>query len=123
MADLRELLFEGVDPSKFQPYVDYSPEADALNVYFRSDPDFSERLSEHVTLFRSIKDRSLVGCRVKGISGIIAAAHNWLKVEHDGIKLSLIFFSFRGGVDDEQEHAALDELVERAGDLKFEPCH
>lgn len=119
---LKEMLFAGVNPASFKPYVDYSPEADAVNVYFRPDPDYSERLSEHVTLFRSVKDRSLVGCRIKGVSGIVQDAHNWLKVDHDGIQLSIIFWSFRGGVD-EEKHAALQELIEKAGDLRLQPCH
>ena len=34
----------------FQPYVEMSPEADALTFYFKPDADYSQRLTDHVTL-------------------------------------------------------------------------
>ena len=122
MADLTDLLFSGVEPDRFKPYIDHSPEADAINVYFKPDADFSERLNEHVTLFRSMEDRSLVGCRIKGISGIVEDACNWLKVSHDGIQLRIVFWSFRGPAASEEELEILRELTEKAGDLKLDPC-
>jgi hypothetical protein len=120
--ELTDILFSGVDPSRFRPFVECSPEADAINVYIKPDADYSERLGEHVTLFRSLEDKTLVGCRIKGISGIVADATNWLKIDHDGIKLKLIFFSFRGSLETDEERETLEELVAGAGDLNLEPC-
>jgi hypothetical protein len=122
-TNLNDLLFAGVDRNRFKPYVEFSPQADAINVYFKPDPDYSERLNENVTLFRSLSDKSLVGCRIKGISGILEDAQNWLKIDHDGIQLKLIFWSFRGSADNDQVRETLEELVEGAGDLKLEPCN
>jgi hypothetical protein len=99
----------------FQPYVEMSPEADALTFYFKPDADYSERLTDHVTLYRSLESNTLVGCRIKGITGILEDLPNFLHVDHQGARLSMVFWSFRGGLD-EDARDAFKQLAEAAGD-------
>jgi hypothetical protein len=119
--DITSILKELEIATEFTPYVQFSPESDALNVYFRPDPDYSKRLTDHVTLFLSLENNRLVGCRIKGISGILQDLPNYIDINHDGVKLSLIFLSFRGGVDDEKVRTAFNELAKEAGDLVLSP--
>jgi hypothetical protein len=86
---------------KFVPYCYRNLASDALTFYFEGDADYSERLSDHVTLYRSLETKELVGCRIKGIAGIIEDLPNFVKVRHDGIELSVLIFAFRGGADRE----------------------
>ncbi len=119
--ELMDVLFS--EPvGEFRPYVEVSREADAINVYFSADADFSERMSEHVTLFRSIDTNEVVGCRIKGITGIMQDLPNFLNYDKDGVKLRVIFWSFRGEVDNEKSRKELIELADKAGDLELEPC-
>ncbi len=118
-TDLDQILFAGVS-EKFSTYSDYCQKADAMNVYFRNEPDYSERLNAHITLFRSLEDKSLVGFRLKGVRELRALAPNWLQVEHENIKLRIIFYAFVGGATAD-ERAVLQELIEKAGDLPLEP--
>lgn len=119
--ELMDILFS--EPiGAFEPYVECSQEADAINVYFKPDADYSVRMSEHVTLFRSIDTNEVVGCRIKGISGIVEDMPNFLHFDKDGVKLRLIFWSFRGEVDNEQSRRDLMELANKAGDLELESC-
>ena len=69
-TDMKDILDPEKMSTEFNPYCEPSPEADAINVYFRSDADYSERLTDHVTLFRSLDDKSIIGCRIKGIGGL-----------------------------------------------------
>ena len=55
------------DLAEFSPYVEHSTAADAINVYFNPDADYSVELCEHVTLFRSLETNELVGGRIKGV--------------------------------------------------------
>lgn len=110
-----ELLENQEWDTAFQPYVETSPEADALTFYFRPDPDYSERLNDHVTLYRSLESRELVGCRIKGISGIIEDLPNFVNVDYQGIRLSLVFLAFRGGVGEDARNV-FKQLAEAAGD-------
>jgi hypothetical protein len=110
-SELIELLKADAPGSQFVPYCYLSKEADALTVYFEGDPDYSERLNEHVTLYRSIQTNELVGCRIKGINGILEDLPNYIHVDHDGIKLSAIFLSFRGSATDENARKALKGLA------------
>lgn len=56
----------------FTPYCHFSSQADALTAYFEGEADYSERVNEQITLYRSLNDNRVVGCRIKGVRGIIA---------------------------------------------------
>lgn len=118
-ADLIELLNQGPLPA-FRPYVDYTEESDAANFYFKPDADYSERLTDHVTLFRSLATNDLVGCRIKGVAGILADLPNYIDVKHDGIEFRMLIFSFVGGTDESvREH--MKNLANAAGPLRLQP--
>ena len=55
----------------FRPYLVLSRETDGLTVYFKFDADYSQRLTEHVTLYRSTGSDEIIGCRIRGISRIL----------------------------------------------------
>ncbi|MGA2063595.1 MAG: hypothetical protein ABSG86_01435 [Thermoguttaceae bacterium] len=119
-TDLRNFLATQIGDGPFRPYLAISREADALTAYFEPDADYSERLTDHVTLYRSIESKEIVGCRIKGISGILEDLPNFLQVEHQGAKLSMVFWSFRGGVDDENLRDAFRQLAKAAGDMSLQ---
>ncbi|REJ65773.1 MAG: hypothetical protein DWQ31_17735 [Planctomycetota bacterium] len=109
---------------KFVPYCYISKAADALTAYFEADPDYSERLNEHVTLYRSLDNHEVVGCRIKGISGIIEDLPNYIQVDDGNIRLSAVFLPFRGSVEDEASRRSLNTLAKTAGErgLVLETC-
>ena len=90
-----------------------------MTFYFRPNADYSQRLTDHVTLYRSIDTGELVGCRIKGIRGILEDLPNFLHVDHEGAKLSMVFWSFRGGVDDATRET-FKELARAAGDISLQ---
>ncbi len=112
-TDLRDFLTAQIGDTPFQPYVTISQEADALTAYFKPDADYSQRLTDHVTLYRSIDTNEIVGCRIKGINGILEDLPNFLSVAHQGATLSMVFWSFRGSIDDSARET-FKELVEVA---------
>jgi hypothetical protein len=123
MAEIRDvetLFAEEPVASEFTPYVDYGKEADALNVYFRPDADYSKRLTDHITLFLSLETYEIVGCRIKGVAGILEDLPNYIDIDHGGVKLSILFWSFRGGIEDERIRQAFNELARQAGELTLE---
>jgi hypothetical protein len=98
--DLMKFLKENPPARQFVPYCYMDREADALTVYFEGDPDYSQRLSDHVTLYRSLETKEIVGCRIKGIADLIQDLPNYIEVKHGSIKLSVIFLAFRGGAEE-----------------------
>jgi hypothetical protein len=120
-ADLKTFLQNESVASEFKPYCELSREADALTVYFKPDRDYSKRLTDHVTLFLGVDTNELVGCRIKGISGILEDLPNDLRIDHGGVKLSVIFWSFRGGVKDEEVRKILNELTEAGRGMELSP--
>ncbi|MGA2616448.1 MAG: hypothetical protein ABSF26_02490 [Thermoguttaceae bacterium] len=119
-SDLKHFLATQIGDVAFRPYLAISREGDALTAYFKPDADYSERLTDHVTLYRSIDSDEIVGCRIKGISGILEDLPNFLHVDHNGAKLSMVFWSFRGGVDDEKLRDTFRQLAKAAGDMPLQ---
>ena len=105
---------------RFTPYHEISEAADALTVYFKPDADYSKRLTDHVTLFLSLENGEIVGCRIIGIAGILADLPNFIRARDGGVELSAIFWSFRGGADQEHVRKAFNELARAAGRMKLE---
>jgi hypothetical protein len=93
----------------------------ALTAYFKPDADYSQRLTDHVTLYRSIDSNEIVGCRIKGINGILEDLPNFLRVDHQGATLSMVVWSFRGTIDDTARET-FNELAEVAGDMVLQPA-
>lgn len=96
-----QFLKENPPAKQFVPYCHLSKAADTLTVYFEGDADYSKRLSDHVTLYLSLETDEIVGCRIKGISGILEDLPNYIQVTHGGVQLSIILLAFRGGAEDE----------------------
>lgn len=117
---LTELLAQSQPPvsGEFRPYCEYSKSADAINVYFSGDADYSERLTEHVTLFLSIDKKEIVGCRIKGIAGIMEYLPNYINVEHGDVTISVLFLPLRAGQDTEKSKK-FDELATHAKPIKL----
>lgn len=103
----------------FQPYHLLSKEADALTVYLKPDADYSKRLSDHVTLLLSLDDSQIVGCRIKGISGILKDLPNFIQVTHEGFQLSMVFLPFLGCIRDEQGRRDFNELARQVAEQKM----
>jgi hypothetical protein len=115
---LMDFLKENQPARQFVPYSYLSKEADALTVYFEGDPDYSKRLNDHVTLFLSLETHEITGCRIKGISNLINDLPNYVHVQHNGIELSVVFLSFRGGAD-EATRSAINSLGKVAAEKKM----
>ena len=122
-ADLIAILKANPPANKFVPYCYLNKDSDSLTVYFEGDADYSERVNDHLTIYRSLDTKELVGCRIKGISGIIEDMPNYLHYDRDGIQLSVLFFAFRGGLDQEKS-GLLKSLADAANDknLTLEPA-
>lgn len=118
--DLNELLAAEPFAPSFTPYCSHDEEYDTLTIKVRPDADFSERLTDHVTLFRSLDSRELTGVRIKGVKELIEDLPNYIQVDHDGIKLSILLYSFRSAVAD-KDRLGWQHLAQAADKLHL-PC-
>ena len=112
--EIAEVLRSNPPAEQFRPYCHLDEKADALMVHFRNEPDYSKRLNDHVTLYLSLDNDQIVGCRIKNIAEILADLPNFVRFKHDGVELAIIFWSFRGGADSEHQRNVLKELAREA---------
>ena len=113
--EIRQLLKENPPAKQFVPYCYLSKEADALTAYFEGDADYSQRLNSHITLYRSLETDEIVGCRVKGISSLIADLPNYIRINDGDVGLSVLFFAYRGGAEGE-ERQTMNDLARAAAE-------
>lgn len=107
-SELERYLRENPSAKQFVPYCFLDKQSDTLTAYFEGDADYSKSLSDHVTLYLSLETHEIVGCRIKGISGIIEDLPNFIRVNHHGVELSIVFFAFTGGAEEESRKALKD---------------
>src|SRR6267154_1582436 len=108
------------DPSDFRPAAYLEPETDCFILNVRNVPSYSKRVNQVFTLFLAHKDNTLVGCEIKGVSGILRRSKRFLGVIVDHkIKLAiLIALALAPEPDDDIDdyETALDQLREYADD-------
>lgn len=115
-AELMKFLRENPPAKQFIPYCHLNRASDTLVVYFEGDADYSERLSEHVTLYRSVDTDEVVGCRIKGIAGLLEDLPNYIQVNHGRVHLKIVFLAFRGSASDDAEREAINSLAKVASE-------
>jgi len=120
-TNLDDLLRDEPPAEHFTAYCYRSIEADALTVRLSPEPDYSERLTDHVTLFRSIESKAITGCRIKGVEELLRDLPNYIHVDlKDGVRMSLLFLPFRGSAD-EKTREILNGLAKASEGLTL-PC-
>lgn len=76
------------------PY--YNRRGDFLAVYFSEEESVSERMCDVVTVYKSIKDGSLTGCKIKGVSLLAENVANWFNLLDGDIEVRLLLLSTLG---------------------------
>lgn len=118
-SELMQFLRDTPPAKKFVPYCYLNKEADTLTVYFEGDADYSKRLCDHVTVYISLETGEVVGCRIKGISGLLEDLPNYIQVQHGKVALSVIFLAFWGGARDGEASETMNELARGASKHKM----
>jgi hypothetical protein len=118
--DLMEFVRDFKPSNPFKPYYELSRKADALTFRTKPDADYSVRLTDSVTLFRSIDNDQITGCRIKGIAGILEDLPNYITVDGGDKMLSILFLPFRGEAVGQEARDAINELARAGRDMKLE---
>lgn len=118
---LKQFIADNPPAAEFQPYYYFSKEADSITFYFRDEADYSKRLSDHVTLMLSCESNEIVGCRIKGVSGIIEDLPNYIAARHENVALSIVFLPFRSELASETDRELLNQVAREARKLPLEP--
>lgn len=114
--DFETFFKENTPSGAFQPYSYFSAESDTLTIYFADEPDYSKRLTDHITILLSTESDEPIGCRVKGVSRIVSHLPNYIHVKNgSGTKVSHILLTFIGNAD-EETRTAIDEIAKKATD-------
>lgn len=114
--DLIEFVKEYEGEGEFRPYAYYGEEEDAFTFYFREAADYAKRLNSRVTVFLSLDDHELVGCQIKSVRSVLDDLGRFdVSIEdHKGTKLSMLFWAFRGTIEDPEAEELYRSVVKAA---------
>lgn len=55
---------------EFLPYAVRCVKGDSLTVYWKELPDYSEKINDRITIYRSLDTEEVVGVRINGLSDV-----------------------------------------------------
>lgn len=105
-TDINKLFEDHPITGDFIPYCRFSNEADAVDFHFEEHADYSDRLNEHVTLYRCLDTNKVIGCRLKGVkklSGFLGMIEGSVEGTSESIDYTEFFdIQTCGGIKQEQ---------------------
>ena len=126
MAQDLMTYLEGRESAGFEPHPYYSPDGDFLTFFFRDDDHYAERVDELLTVYLSMKDGELVGCKIKGVRRILDTLDKFgVEIEDGGLLLSFLFLSgalLSGALSQNDQRVKwYEESSSRARGLRISP--
>lgn len=108
--------------SPFAPFYDLNKASDTLTICFDAYGDYSERIGDQLTLYRSLKTNAVVGCRIKGISLLLDDLPNYVQINQGCVDLSIVLLAIRGSAANKAERETINSLARAASErnLAFE---
>ena len=100
----------------FAPCYEINTDQDALNVYFHPDADYSERLTNHITLFHSLEGHEIVGCQIARVAELLEGRPNFTNASDDDVELSQIFWSLGSDARDERTREIFFQFAAKAAE-------
>jgi hypothetical protein len=118
MASLTEFVSKN-QPQGFSSRPYYSRDGDSLSFYFRDEASYGERVDQLLTLYRSIENKRIVGCQIKGVQCILKRLNEFgvQTKEYKTLDLRIIFLGLGYGLGaDESQREAVEQLRQAAQD-------
>ena len=78
------------------PSVNYVARGDYLTVFFNDEAYFSERIDDLLTIYRSVETKSLIGCKIKGVSILVQNVASMIDIEDDELSVNLLLLNAAG---------------------------
>jgi len=75
---------------EFRPYCVRHEAADAMTIYLKDEPDYSKRLTDHVTLYLSVATQEPVGFRIKNVNALLQLIPNFIDIKHGKHSISIL---------------------------------
>jgi hypothetical protein len=80
------------DPRGFVARPIYSADGDFITIYLRDQDSYAERVDELLTVYLSVENHSLVGCKIKGVRRLLKTLGDFgVSISGKDISLNLLF--------------------------------
>jgi len=116
--DIWKLLAADPVHEEFTPFSYFDRDEDALIIYVDGALDYSDPITEQVTICRSIETGEPVGCTLYGITGVLQDLSYYVRISRRACELSTLLLAFRGDVDEESRRP-LNKLARIVNEKKM----
>ena len=94
MAETLIDYLENKEPRGFKPRPIYSADGDFITVYLTDEDSYAERVDELLTVYLSVEEHSLVGCKIKGVRRLLKTLGDFgVSVDGKNVSVSLLFLA------------------------------
>lgn len=74
----------------------YSELGDFLTIFFNDAPAYSERVDAVLTVYRSMANGDIVGCKIKGVSALAENVANIFSMQDGEVEIRLLLLNAAG---------------------------
>ncbi len=119
MADELTNYLKGKKPKGFVSRPICSADGDFLSIHLRDEDAYSERVDELLTVYLSVENDSLVGCKIKGVRRLLKTLGDFgVGVRDEDVGLNLLFLA-GAAISSPRKRARYREMGRRAGNLRI----
>ena len=91
--ELMEYL-EGRSTKQFAPVPHYFPDGDFVTFYTSDERCYAERVDQLLTVYYSVSNKQMIGCKIKGVCKLLATVRQFgVVVQDQGIQLGIFFLA------------------------------
>jgi hypothetical protein len=119
-SDLKEYL-QIHKGGNFNPVPHYFASGDYVTYYFRNERCYAQRVDDLLTVYLSLDNHELVGCKIKGVKHILKTAGTFgVQVDCGQVSMGFLFYFGVAGAKDEKQKQRYEELNNVAKDAVFD---
>ncbi len=85
-------FLKGKKAKEFESRPIYSADGDFISLYLSDEDSYAERVDDLLTVYLSVKNDTLVGCKIKGVRRLLKTLGDFgVSVQDEDISFSLLF--------------------------------
>jgi hypothetical protein len=104
------------EPRGFEARPIYSADGDFITLYLKDEDSYAERVDELLTVYLSVENRSLVGCKIKGVRRLLKTLGDFgVSIDGEDVSVNLLFLA--GALHSPANREKYEQLGRQASDL------
>jgi hypothetical protein len=120
MGEILMDFLKNKQPHGFEPRPIYSADGDFISFYLRDEDCYAERVDERLTIYHSVENDALVGCKIKGIRRLLKTLGDFgVSIQDEEISVNWLFLAGAALASSRQHVDRYQQLGRQAGNFRI----